>query len=162
MRRKDREITDIDAIIRIIDRCKVCRLGLSDNAVPYVVPLNYGYAFTNGELTLFFHGAPLGRKVTMIRANPEACFEIDRPVGVVKAGTVCACGYAFKSVIGFGEIRILEDPGEKRRALRRIIRHQIGASAPAQLPAAVPHNLLVFQMNVREFTGKQRLYASRR
>jgi nitroimidazol reductase NimA-like FMN-containing flavoprotein (pyridoxamine 5'-phosphate oxidase superfamily) len=31
MRRKDREITDIDEKLEIIEKCKVCRIGLSEN-----------------------------------------------------------------------------------------------------------------------------------
>jgi nitroimidazol reductase NimA-like FMN-containing flavoprotein (pyridoxamine 5'-phosphate oxidase superfamily) len=42
MRRTEKEIgrAEIDAIIR---RSQVCRLGLSDQGEPYVVPLCFGY-----------------------------------------------------------------------------------------------------------------------
>ena len=156
MRRKDREITDITVIMRVIDRCKVCRLGLSARNMPYVVPLNYGYTFKAGRLTLFFHGAAEGRKIDMIRENPRACFEIDDHIGVVKAGTICAYGYAFKSVIGFGDIVILEDPDERRGGLRHFLRHQIGNELSYMLPDKMPRNLLVYKLDVQEFTGKHR------
>ncbi len=40
MRRSDREITDFQEIIAIMNRCDVCRLGLVDsNGYPYIVPL---------------------------------------------------------------------------------------------------------------------------
>jgi nitroimidazol reductase NimA-like FMN-containing flavoprotein (pyridoxamine 5'-phosphate oxidase superfamily) len=45
MRRKDKEIVNIEDKIKIIDQCKVCRLGLSENNKPYVIPLNYGHSF---------------------------------------------------------------------------------------------------------------------
>jgi len=35
MRRKDKEITDIGEKIEIIKKCKVCRIGLSENNKPY-------------------------------------------------------------------------------------------------------------------------------
>jgi nitroimidazol reductase NimA-like FMN-containing flavoprotein (pyridoxamine 5'-phosphate oxidase superfamily) len=41
MRRKDREIIDINEKINVIKKCKICRIGLSENNVPYVIPLNY-------------------------------------------------------------------------------------------------------------------------
>ena len=41
MRRKDREVTDFDSIVRIIDKCDVLRLGLADGDYPYIVPVNF-------------------------------------------------------------------------------------------------------------------------
>ncbi|MDR0754350.1 MAG: pyridoxamine 5'-phosphate oxidase family protein, partial [Prevotellaceae bacterium] len=77
MRRKDKEITNIEDKINIIDQCKVCRLGLSENNKPYIIPLNYGYSFENNMLTLFFHSAKEGKKIDIIIKNNSACFEID-------------------------------------------------------------------------------------
>lgn len=42
MRRKDREITDFNEIMKIIDKCDTCRLALIDEEYPYIVPLNFG------------------------------------------------------------------------------------------------------------------------
>ena len=57
MRRKDREITDICAILELVSECKVCRLAMTDGGVPYIVPLNYGYEYADGALTFYFHSA---------------------------------------------------------------------------------------------------------
>lgn len=43
MRRKDREITDFDEMIKIIEKCDTCRLALNDEEYPYIVPLNFGH-----------------------------------------------------------------------------------------------------------------------
>lgn len=43
MRRKEREITDNNKIIEIIDKCDCCRLGFKDEESVYIVPLNFGY-----------------------------------------------------------------------------------------------------------------------
>jgi nitroimidazol reductase NimA-like FMN-containing flavoprotein (pyridoxamine 5'-phosphate oxidase superfamily) len=40
MRKKDKEIKDENIMESIIKRATVCRIGLSENNVPYVVPLN--------------------------------------------------------------------------------------------------------------------------
>ncbi|MDR2718978.1 MAG: pyridoxamine 5'-phosphate oxidase family protein, partial [Treponema sp.] len=53
MRRKDKEIIDANDKIAIISKCKVCRLGLSENNYPYIIPMNYGYTYINEKLTLF-------------------------------------------------------------------------------------------------------------
>ena len=50
------------AIEEVIARAPVCRLALSDNGEPYVVPMNFGYS----DGVLYFHGAPNGRKIDII------------------------------------------------------------------------------------------------
>jgi uncharacterized protein len=77
MRRKDREITGIDEKLDIISKSKVCRIGLSENNCPYIVPLNYGFSFDDGKLSLYFHCAAEGKKTDIIKKNNNACFEID-------------------------------------------------------------------------------------
>ena len=52
MRRKDREITDIEEIRDIIEKCKVCRLAMQDEEGLYLVPLNFGYEFEEESLAL--------------------------------------------------------------------------------------------------------------
>ena len=42
MRRKDREVTDIEKIKEILDACKVSRIGLMDVGMVYIVPMNHG------------------------------------------------------------------------------------------------------------------------
>ena len=42
MRRHDREITDKNEILEIMDRCDVCRLAFNDGDYPYILPLNFG------------------------------------------------------------------------------------------------------------------------
>ena len=50
MRRKDREVTNIIEILQIIEKAKVLHLALFDADYPYIVPLHYGYEYTEGGL----------------------------------------------------------------------------------------------------------------
>ena len=45
MTRREREVTDINDILQIINETKILHLGLSDEGWPYVVPMNYGYEY---------------------------------------------------------------------------------------------------------------------
>lgn len=49
MRRKDREITDIDKIETIITSARYMHLGMFDGEFPYIVPLHYGYQMEKGS-----------------------------------------------------------------------------------------------------------------
>ena len=83
MRRKDREVTDLGAIGRIIGDCKVLRLGMVDGRRPYVVPMNFGFDLRDGVLELYCHSALEGRKIEILRRNPNASRD-----GVVTAGLI--------------------------------------------------------------------------
>ena len=69
MRRKDREITDFDEMMKIIAKCDTCRLALFDDEFPYIVPLNFGTNVEEGQLYLYFHSAKEGTKLDLIRKN---------------------------------------------------------------------------------------------
>ena len=43
MTRREREVTDLEEIIGILDRAKIVHVGMVDGDRPYVVPMNYGY-----------------------------------------------------------------------------------------------------------------------
>lgn len=62
MRRKNLEEKDINVIEDILKECKVCRISLCCDGVPYIVPMNFGYDLKENNLTLYFHSALEGRK----------------------------------------------------------------------------------------------------
>lgn len=128
MRRSDREITGREEISAILAACDVCRLGLWDGEMPYVVPLSFGFSWEGDALTLYFHCAAKGRKLDILRQNPAACFEVSRSLGLIPGETACRWGTGFESVIGWGKVEILEDTGAKEAALSHLMRHYAGES----------------------------------
>ena len=157
MRRKDKEITDINDKIAIIEKCKVCRLGLSENNIPYVVPLNYGYTYENGILTLYFHGANEGKKIEIIKENNNACFEIDCDTNLIEAENPCDYGYEFRCIIGFGKIFFMESNDEKTKGLNLLMKHQTGKNTEYDFTENELNNVCVYKMVIDEFTGKQKV-----
>ena len=77
MRRKEREITDNNKIIEIIDKCDCCRLGFKDEESVYIVPLNFGYKKEDEKIILYFHGSNEGKKVNLIKSQSNIGFEMD-------------------------------------------------------------------------------------
>ena len=65
MRRKDREVTELEAVKEIIRQCDVLRLGLADGDYPYIVPMNFGWEEKEGRLYFYLHGAAEGRKAEL-------------------------------------------------------------------------------------------------
>ena len=159
MRRHDKEISNISEMIDIVKDCKVCRIGLSDNNQPYVIPLNYGYSFNNNTLTLFFHSALEGKKLDIIKNNNSACFEIDCDTKLITAENACNHGYTFRSIIGFGNIVIMENQDEKIYGLNMIMRHQTGREIVHEFTPDQIKNVCVYRITAESFTGKQKLAA---
>jgi nitroimidazol reductase NimA-like FMN-containing flavoprotein (pyridoxamine 5'-phosphate oxidase superfamily) len=156
MRRKDKEITSLNKKIEIIEKNKVCRIALSKNNFPYIVPLNYGYSFENNKLTLYFHSAIEGRKMDIIKENNNACFEIDCDCQLIENENPCSYSYGFKSIIGFGKIIIMESTEEKIKGLNILMKHQTGKEAQYNFTEEGMKKIIVYKMAVEEFTGKQK------
>ena len=104
MRRKERMMTD-QAVIDLINKQNVLRLGLSVDNRPYVVPLNYGFT----DNTFYIHCAREGRKLDMIRKNPLVCVEIEGENLIVEGEIACKYTTKYSSVIGYGHAEILEN-----------------------------------------------------
>ena len=120
MRRKDREITDFDRIIEIIDRCEILRIGLADGEFPYIVPLNFGYTVSEKQIDFYVHGALAGRKYELMNRNKKCSFEMDIPIRIdCDAGKKKATMH-YKSVMGTASITFLEGE-EKRKAIDDVI-----------------------------------------
>jgi len=72
MRRKDREINDLNEIINIVKACQVMRLGMVGlRGEPYVVPVNFGWELQDEQLILYFHGRPRGSSWTSSASIPR-------------------------------------------------------------------------------------------
>ena len=155
MRRKDREITELDEKLALLKKCKVCRLGVSMNDEPYIIPLNFGYSFADNTLTLYFHSAVEGRKIDILRANPAACFEIDTDHELKQADTACAYGFHYSSLIGSGRVTFISGREEKLFALNTLMRHQTGEERVFTFSDDEIERVLVYKLTVSEFTGKR-------
>ena len=157
MRRKEKEIQSVDDKLRIIEKCKFCRLGLCENNQPYNVPLNYGYSYEGNKLTLYFHSAKDGKKIDILKNNNNACFEIDCDTKLVEAEKACDYGYEFKSILGFGKIIFLETDEEKSRGLNHLMKQQTGRDIKYDFGENELKSVLVYKMEVEEFSGKEKV-----
>jgi uncharacterized protein len=149
MRRKEKEITDLKEIELIIQRAQVCRLAMVDKDGPYIVPLCFGYQ----NKTFYFHSAPEGRKVNIIKRNPRVCVELDADLELVGGNVPCNFGMHFTSVIAFGKATIIQELDLKREALQ-IIHAQYSDQAGEMTDKAIT-NTLVFEVVIDRMTGKQ-------
>jgi nitroimidazol reductase NimA-like FMN-containing flavoprotein (pyridoxamine 5'-phosphate oxidase superfamily) len=150
MRKKEKEVRDKNTIESVMKRATICRIGLSENDVPYVVPLNFGYK----DNCLYFHSAKEGKKIDMMRKNNTVCFEIDVDNELVRAENPCKWSMKYYSVIGFGKAFFLEDSREKRQALNIIMEHYAGKSS-FEYPEMALDSVAVIKVEIDSITGKR-------
>ena len=152
MRRSDRELRDPGQLLEIIDAYKVFRLAMVAEGRPYLVPLNFGYAYEGGQFEFYFHSALQGRKLDLLRQNPQVCFELDCGHALVPADLPCGYSYRYASVIGEGTVELVEEPARKVLYLQRLLRHQTGQDFPLQEEQAA--SVAVGRILVHSLTGK--------
>lgn len=152
MRRKDREVTEAKELLRIIDQCKICRIGMQDNAGLYIVPMNFGYIYEDNQLVLFFHSAVKGRKIDALKKNADICFEMDCEHRLIEGDAACEYSYSYKSIIGTGKAVFIDEVEEKKLALSALMRHQTGRDF--SFDDRMVSGVSVFKVVVREFAGK--------
>ena len=156
MRRNDREVTDIGEILEIVDKAKILHLGLFDGEYPYVVPLHFGYEWTDGALTLFLHSALEGHKLDLIRDNPHVSIALECGVSLLSGGDIpCRYGAAYRSVVGRGTAEIVRDSQEKIRGLTLLMRNQTGRDFGIDENMAA--SVAVIKVDVKDLTAKARL-----
>ena len=156
MTRREREITDMNDILFILDKCKFLHLGLVDGDEPYVVPLNYGYTMEDGKLTVYMHCATRGYKLDVIRQNPKAFFVMECDVAGFEGEKPCQYGTTYKCLMGRGTAETIEDPQEKMSALSIFMKTQtdLDFEFNEKLVSAVS----IIKIEADEYTAKARIH----
>ena len=154
MTKRERQITDPQQIQYILDTAKVLHLGLCVDNEPYVVPMNYGYAFEGEKLVLYLHSAVQGKKLDMIRANPKVFFELECDLRPFEGRLPCQYGCSYSSVMGRGEARLVDAVEEKKKAMSILMKTQTGKDFSFEDPLV--SIVTVIRVDVAEYTAKHR------
>lgn len=116
MSRKEREITDFEEIIKIIDESNFLTLAMIKGTEPYSVPVNFGYKLDGDRkmIQIFIHGATEGTKLNCIKDCPRVSFSAVSYSEIGKNKEPCGWTDFYRSVCGKGNASILEDADEKK------------------------------------------------
>ena len=150
MRRKDRLVTDIDVLHRVIRKAHVCRLALVDDDKPYVVPMNFGFDGT----FLYLHAAREGRKLDILRKNNRVCVEFEQDVELVPGKKPCDYGFRYVTVICHGYAEFVDALEEKRWALHHIITQYEPEWQPHNFKEWEMSSVVIIKITIDEMTGK--------
>ena len=103
-----------ETVHQILDSGIVCHVGFNVDGQPYVIPTNYGRA---GD-TLYIHGSAASRMLRTLSEGIPVCITVTHLDGLVLARSAFHHSVNYRSVVILGTAKLVEDPAEKREALR--------------------------------------------
>lgn len=122
-----------------------------DGGIPYAIPINYVW---DGAETIYIHCAPEGRKLRVLSTNPHV--------------SLCVVGHTvpqpqlftteYESIIAVGTATIVTDEGERRRAMRLLLRKFAPQYEAEGIAAAERsyHRLAVISIKMEHMSGKSK------
>ena len=154
VRRDDKEITDPEGIREILTKGLVCHVAMVDDGKPYMVAMNYGFR----DDSIYLHAALEGRKISILRKNPDVCFMVY--TGNRLTTGLDACGdwtMKYRSVTGFGKATLIEKDEEKVTCMH-IIMDQYTTRGPFEFSPDRVAQTMVIRIDIEETTAKNSGY----
>ena len=114
VREANRGVYDREAIYQILDEAFVCHVGFATEGQPFVIPT----LFARVSEAIYFHGSAAGRMLRGLSDGLPVCVTVTLADGLVLARSVFNHSMNYRSVVALGRATLIQDPSEKREALR--------------------------------------------
>ena len=154
LRRADRAMSEQRAY-EMLERGFSGQLAtVGGDGYPYCIPLLY--IWMDGEIYLHTSSAS-GHLRANVEREPRICFELDEPDQVFDSGRFeCDSGLAYRSVIVFGKIRIVEERAVKQRFCE-VLMEKYGKPDSARPKGFFPRidAITVYAVAVERMTGTE-------
>lgn len=155
MRRKDRDVTNMEESMCIVKKAKYLHLGMLSGEYPHIIPMHYGFACREDRFIFYMHCAKEGEKLDLLRANPNVCVEIETDVELLPGGDIpCKYGSTFASFLGKGYAEIIDDTEEKIKGLHLLMQQQTGRDF--EITPKMADMVAVIRVEISSFTAKRR------
>lgn len=138
-------------IEEIITKNKVCYVGMiGTNGLPYVLPMNFGYA----NDIIYLHSAQEGSSVRALESNPNVCITFCTDPQLTYQNEEVACSYRMKcaSVICRGKVVFEEDFEEKVKILNILMKQYTDRPFTYSVPAV--NNVRIWKVEIEDISTK--------
>jgi hypothetical protein len=144
-------ITDRKEIDEILGKCKTCYVAMSDQDIPYVLPMNF--AMLDNQVIL--HSAQQGRMWETLRKNPKVCINWTLGEELAWQDEIVGCSYRVKSksVLVEGVATIVEDFDEKLRLMQKFMTQYSGLAFQFGAPAI--RNVGIILVSIEKISAKE-------
>ncbi|MDX1460025.1 MAG: pyridoxamine 5'-phosphate oxidase family protein [Xanthomonadales bacterium] len=116
-REKERGGHEFDTAAAIIDEARICHVGIEHDGQVYVLPM----ACARDGQTLLLHGSVASRLMKGLAKGLHCCATITHLDGLVYARSAFHSSMNYRSVMIFGQARLVEDADAKSRGLDRLV-----------------------------------------
>jgi len=148
---RSRTIAQNSGILEIIRSCPWCHIAMVDTeGRPYVIPMNFGFH----DNMIYMHGAQLGKKISILRQNPDVCinFSTDQVLRYQNEEVACSWSMKYRRVLAYGQAEFISDPEEKIAALQIIMKHYSDKSFKFNPPSV--REVSVWKIRVTKTEGR--------
>jgi nitroimidazol reductase NimA-like FMN-containing flavoprotein (pyridoxamine 5'-phosphate oxidase superfamily) len=142
------EKTEIEKIIK---SCKTCYVAMSENDVPYVLPMNFAL---DGEAVIL-HSDQSGRMWEMMHKNPKVCINWTLGEDLAWQDVRVGCSYRVKSKSALveGTVEIVDDYDEKERCLHLLMAQYSDRKFKFNAPAV--KNVGIMKVIIEKISAKE-------
>jgi nitroimidazol reductase NimA-like FMN-containing flavoprotein (pyridoxamine 5'-phosphate oxidase superfamily) len=151
MLRNDKEITDEEALKKILKTAQYVTLAMVKDNEPYLVSLSHCY--DEEKHCIYIHSAKKGKKLDFMRANPVVWGQALLDHGYVE--TECTHNYA--SVMFSGKVSFIEDKEERWEAMSLMTR-KLDPNAEDMIVDRKPESLdraVIGKIKIDYWSGKK-------
>lgn len=112
---------DHELVFKILDEGFICHIGFNVDGRPVVIPTGYARV---GE-KLYVHGSQASRMLRTLKTGVDACVTVTLVDGLVLARSAFHHSINYRSVVIFGQAKLVDDAQEKVAALVAFSEHVI-------------------------------------
>lgn len=110
---------DFELACQILDAGKICHVGFCLDEQPYVLPMTYGRL----DDQLLIHGSVASRMIKNLSEGLRCCVTVTHIDGLVYARSTFNSSMNYRSVMIFGNARLITDMDEKRAGFQALVDH---------------------------------------
>ncbi|MHA1557722.1 MAG: pyridoxamine 5'-phosphate oxidase family protein [Candidatus Heimdallarchaeota archaeon] len=152
MRRKEKAITDINEMKKIITKVEHVTFALCKDNEPYLVTVSHGY--DPDKNCIYFHCATEGKKIDILKENNVVWGQALIDKGYIQG----SCDHLFASVQFRGTVTFVDDFEEKKEALLNMV-HKLDNNpeevAAKQLTEKSISRVLIGRIDINYLSGKE-------
>jgi nitroimidazol reductase NimA-like FMN-containing flavoprotein (pyridoxamine 5'-phosphate oxidase superfamily) len=112
---------DHELVFNILDEGFICHIGFNVDVRPVVIPTGYARV---GE-KLYIHGSQASRMLRTLKTGVDACVTVTLVDGLVLARSAFHHSINYRSVVIFGQAKLVENAQEKLAALVAFSEHVV-------------------------------------
>ena len=150
-------VQDDQWIVDFLKKTKIGHIATRWDDQPFITPSTFWYDEIGQEI--IFHSNIVGQVRKNAERHPEVCFEASEYGNFLPSNISLEFSMQYESVIIFGEIRIMEDPEEKRNGLYQLIGKYFPGMNPGKEFRPITEKELkrtsVYAIKIKSWSGKR-------